>query len=219
MPYFLLSIALILLDQIVKFWVVEHIALYAHLPFIPHIMTLTYVQNTGAAFSMLSGRTSFLALVSAVLSCILAVALYQKWFSRPLGQLSLSLILAGAVGNLIDRAFRGFVVDMFHLLFMRFAIFNVADVCVVIGGILASFYYVFLYEKYDAPPDETQEESNNPDTTNNSDTSENSHNSDTSENSHNSENSNNPDNSDHSDTSSNPNTSHNSEHSTTTEGT
>ena len=56
-------------------------------------------------------------------------------------------LLAGAVGNLIDRAFRGFVVDMFNLLFMNFAVFNVADICVVVGGISAGLYYLFLADK------------------------------------------------------------------------
>ena len=62
-------------------------------------------------------------------------------------QWKLLLLLAGAVGNLIDRAMRGFVVDMFQLLFMNFAVFNVADICVVVGGIAACVYYVFFYEK------------------------------------------------------------------------
>ena len=56
-------------------------------------------------------------------------------------------MLAGAVGNLIDRAFRGFVVDMFNVLFMRFAVFNVADICVVVGGIGLALYYILLADK------------------------------------------------------------------------
>ena len=58
-----------------------------------------------------------------------------------------SLLLAGAVGTLIDRACRGYVVDMFNVLFMRFAVFNVADICVVVGGIAAGLYYMFLMDK------------------------------------------------------------------------
>ena len=51
------------------------------------------------------------------------------------------------MGNLIDRAFRGFVVDMFNVLFMNFAVFNVADICVVVGGISAGLYYLLLMDK------------------------------------------------------------------------
>ncbi len=56
---------------------------------------------------------------------------------HPFGRCTLTLVLAGAVGNLIDRVLQGFVVDMFNVLFMDFAVFNVADICVVVGGIAA----------------------------------------------------------------------------------
>lgn len=157
MSYFILAFFLIILDQIVKFWVVEHIALYEHIDFLPPLVDLTYVQNTGAAFSMLSNHTWALTIVSTIISVGVAIALKQKFFSRPFGQFSLSLLLAGAVGNLIDRAFRGFVVDMFNLMFIRFAVFNVADICVVLGGLCCGFYYLFLFEKYDVPPETTPE--------------------------------------------------------------
>ena len=113
----------------------------------PHILELTYVTNTGAAFSIFSEHTWALALVSLVMSAVLALALWKGLFKHPLGRLALTLLLAGAVGNLIDRALRGFVVDMFNVLFMRFAVFNVADVCVVVGGIAAGAYYLFLMDK------------------------------------------------------------------------
>ena len=146
MPYFLLTIFLIGLDQFVKYLVYTNIPLHGSMPFIPYIMELTYVQNTGAAFSILSEHTWLLTLCSFVLSIILAVAVWQKFFEHPFGRTALTLVLAGAIGNLIDRAFRGYVVDMFHTLFMEFAVFNVADICVVVGGIAASLYYVFFYE-------------------------------------------------------------------------
>ena len=59
----------------------------------------------------------------------------------------LSLLLAGAVGNLIDRAFQGYVVDMFNVLFMDFAVFNVADICLVVGTIGAAVYYLLLADR------------------------------------------------------------------------
>lgn len=149
MVYFVLAIFLVILDQVVKFWVVERIGLYETVEFLPPFMELTYVQNTGAAFSMLSGHTWALAVVSLVMSVALVIMIWKKVFSLPFGLFSLTLVLAGAVGNMIDRVFRGFVVDMFDFMFVRFAVFNVADVCVVIGGILSGYYYLYLYEKYD----------------------------------------------------------------------
>lgn len=147
MPYILLTLVLVALDQLVKYLVYTNISLYGSVPFLPHILELTYVQNTGAAFSIFSEHTWLLTLCSLVMSVVLALAVWKKFFAHPLGRTALTLILAGAVGNLIDRALRGFVVDMFHTLFMEFAVFNVADICVVVGGIAAGLYYVFLYDK------------------------------------------------------------------------
>lgn len=151
MLYALLVAALVALDQLVKYLVVQNIPLGHHVPFLPYILDLTYVQNTGAAFSMFAQHTWILTLISLVMSVVLAVALVKKFFRHPLGRVCLSLLLAGAVGNLIDRAFQGYVVDMFHVLFMEFAVFNVADICVVVGGIGAAAYYMLLWDKLEGP--------------------------------------------------------------------
>ena len=147
MPYALLAAALVALDQLVKYLVVRNIPLGEHVPFLPHILDLTYLQNTGAAFSLFEEHTWILTLISLAMSVLLAVALAKKFFRHPLGRVCLSLLLAGAVGNLIDRALQGYVVDMFHVLFMNFAVFNVADICVVVGGIAAALYYLFLCDR------------------------------------------------------------------------
>ena len=147
MPYALLAAALVAVDQLVKYLVLQNIPLGGHVPFIPHLVELTYVQNTGAAFALFEEHTWLLALVSLAMSVVLIIALWKGFFRHPLGRLTLTLLLAGAVGNLIDRAFRGFVVDMFNLLFMNFAVFNVADICVMVGGISAGLYYLFLADK------------------------------------------------------------------------
>ena len=107
-----------------------------------------------AAFSIFSKHTWALALVSLVMSAVLALALWKGLFKHPFGKLALTLLLAGAVGNLIDRACRGYVVDMFNVLFMRFAVFNVADICVVLGGIAGGIYYLFLMDKLEPKKEE-----------------------------------------------------------------
>lgn len=147
MLYAILVVALVALDQLVKYLVVQNIPLGTHVPFLPHILDLTYVKNTGAAFSLFAQHTWILTLISLVMSVVLALALVKKFFRHPLGRVCLSLVLAGAVGNLIDRAFQGYVVDMFNVLFMEFAVFNVADICVVVGGIAAAAYYLLLMDK------------------------------------------------------------------------
>ena len=147
MPYAILTVILVALDQLVKYLVLQNIPLGEHIPFIPYILDLTYVQNTGAAFSMFEEHTWLLTLVSAVMSVVLFLAIRKNFFRHPLGKTCLTLILAGAVGNLIDRALRGFVVDMFNVLFMNFAVFNVADICVTCGGFGLAVYVIFFYEK------------------------------------------------------------------------
>ena len=142
MLYAVLVVALVVLDQVVKFLVRANIPLGGDVPFLPHILQLTYVQNTGAAFSLLEEHTWILTIVS-----LLVVLLVKKVFPRPFAMAALSMVLAGAVGNLIDRALLGYVTDMFETLFMRFAVFNVADICVVVGGIAFCVYYLFFHGK------------------------------------------------------------------------
>ncbi len=155
MLYALLVAALVAADQIVKYLVRTHIPLGTSVPFLPGLVELTHWQNTGAAFSILSEHTWLLTLVSAVVAVALTVVLFKKVFRHPFGVASLSIVLAGAIGNLIDRALFGSVTDMFNLLFMRFAVFNVADICVVCGGIAFCVYFLFLYdrEKKEEPHD------------------------------------------------------------------
>ena len=160
MLYAVLVAALVALDQLVKYLVVQQIPLGEHVPFLPHLLDLTYVENTGAAFSMFSQHTWVLTLISLVLSVVLAVGVFKPLFRHPFGRTALALLLAGAVGNLIDRALQGYVVDMFHVLFMEFAVFNVADICVVVGGFAAVIYYLFFYEKLEGglkEPENSQE--------------------------------------------------------------
>ena len=155
MLYAVLVAALVGLDQLVKFLVRAFIPLGGDVPLLPHILQLTYVQNTGAAFSILSRHTWVLVLVSLAASVFLAVLLIRKVFPHPFAMFCLTLVLAGAIGNLIDRVVLGFVTDMFEPLFINFAVFNVADICVVCGGIAFCAYYRLRHgkeEKDDDPP-------------------------------------------------------------------
>lgn len=145
--YFLLSIILIVVDQLVKFWVRGNIPLGGAIPFLPGFMELAYVQNTGMAFSMFSRHTWLLTLLSLAVSLALGWALGRDKLPHPVGRLSLALVLAGGVGNLIDRAVLGFVTDMFATTFIDFAVFNVADICVCMGGGLLVLYALFFAQE------------------------------------------------------------------------
>ena len=148
MLYALLAVILVVIDQLVKFLVRANIPLGGSVPFIPRILELTYYQNTGAAFSLFEEHTWILTLISAAASVFLLVLLVtRRGLRHPAGRVILAMLLAGAVGNLIDRAAFGYVTDMFRTLFMRFAIFNVADICLTVGCVLLILYVVFLYDK------------------------------------------------------------------------
>ena len=149
MPYFILTAALVALDQLVKYLVLQNIAPGAHVPFLPHILELTYVENTGAAFSLFEEHTWILALISAAASVLIIVLMVKRTFDHPFAMVSLALVLAGAVGNLIDRLFLGYVTDMFQTLFMNFPIFNVADICIVCGGIAFCVYFLLFCKEED----------------------------------------------------------------------
>lgn len=144
MFYAIFAAALVVLDQIVKYLVRANIPLGGSVPFIPYLLDLTYVQNTGAAFSILRQHTWLLTLTSAVVVLAMCLFLVKGFFKNRLGLFSAALVLAGGVGNLIDRVLFGFVTDMFQTTFMEFAVFNVADCCITVGVPLL-FLYVWLY--------------------------------------------------------------------------
>ena len=144
MIYAILAVLLVVIDQAVKFAVRDNIGLGQSVPFIPYIMDLTYVQNTGAAFSILQQHTWLLTLTSAVVVLVMCWLIVRGFFKNALGRWAAVLVLAGGMGNLIDRAVFGFVTDMFKTTFINFAVFNVADCCITVGVPLL-FLYVLLY--------------------------------------------------------------------------
>ena len=149
MWYIVLFAALLGADQLIKYWTVEHLALGESAAFLPGIVRLTRVHNYGAAWSSFSGQTTALAVVTVLLMAAVAYLLVRRIVRHPLGVIAGVMILAGGVGNLIDRLFRSYVVDMFDLLFIDYPIFNLADCFVVIGVVLGAVYYLWFYEKYD----------------------------------------------------------------------
>ncbi len=139
--YGLLVFSITAFDQFFKFWVVSNISLGGHRDFIPGLISLTNVHNTGAAFSMLENQLWLLLVITFIaIAAIIAYMVKAKLSS--FARISLSMILGGAIGNAIDRVFNGYVVDMFDLDFMNYAIFNVADCFIVIGGIMFCVYFI-----------------------------------------------------------------------------
>lgn len=129
--------AVVTVDQLVKIWTVAHIGLYAHVEVLPGVLGLTYVQNTGAAFSTLEGARWLFVLVFVILT----VAMLYEYFRKPMpftafDRWCIAAVYAGGLGNILDRVRLGYVVDMFATEFIKFPVFNVAD-CFITCGCIA----------------------------------------------------------------------------------
>ncbi len=149
MLYAILAVLLVIVDQLAKYLVRAHIPLGGSVPFLPGVLDFTYVQNTGAAFSVLREHTWLLTLISAVVVLVICYLVVKGFFTGVLGRISALLILAGGVGNLIDRAVFGYVTDMIRTLFMDFPVFNVADCCITIGVPLLAIYLLLHWKDDD----------------------------------------------------------------------
>ena len=134
-------------DQLTKFLVVQNIPLYDHIPAIPGLFRLTYVQNTGAAFSMLQDQQWLFLVIFLVLTAAIVYDFAKK--SMPFTKLErwlIVLVYAGGLGNMIDRVRLGYVVDMIELEFMNFPVFNVAD-CFITCGCIALIAHLVLFNR------------------------------------------------------------------------
>lgn len=151
MLYITLAAAAVLVgvDQLIKVWALNNLkGASAPVQFIKfgdrEIINLSYYENTGAAFSILRDKLPFLIIITSLFLIAAIVLLVTKKIKKPFMVASVGLIIAGGVGNLIDRIFRGFVVDYIEVRLFNFAVFNFADCCVVIGAALMLLYVLFF---------------------------------------------------------------------------
>lgn len=139
----IVSALLVAADQITKYLVITNIGYGQSVEILPGIVDFTYIHNTGAAFGMLQGKSWILLSISAVVILLCLALLLRKTFRSKLLFWAISLIMAGGIGNLIDRVFRaGKVIDFIELQFIDFAIFNFADCCVTIGAVLVVIDFI-----------------------------------------------------------------------------
>jgi len=148
-----MALALLVLDQWLKYWITVNLPLGETMPFLPGFIQFQTVHNYGAAWSSFSGQKLLLLAVTGCIIVAVVAVLAMRIVRHPMGVIGCCLILSGGIGNLIDRIRLGYVVDMFHFEFWQsYPVFNVADICVVCGAFMAAIYYLWLYEKYDAKP-------------------------------------------------------------------
>ena len=146
--FMLLFVAVaVVADQLSKLWVVQNIPLHEHIPAIPGLFDLTYVQNTGAAFSSFQGMRWLFALIFLLFTAAiiwefskkrLPFTTFERW--------CIAAVFAGGLGNMIDRIRLGYVVDMINLEFMDFPVFNVAD-CFVCCGCFVLMFHLLVFNR------------------------------------------------------------------------
>lgn len=156
MPIFLLILALIAFDQLVKYWAFTVLQPLTTIPIVENIFHLTYVENRGAAFSLLMNRRWLFVILAVLVVSAAAIALKKGVIQTKTGKWSLYFITAGAVGNVIDRIARGFVVDLFDFRLIHFPVFNVADIFICIGAVLFFIYIMFQHKDTDALTEGTE---------------------------------------------------------------
>lgn len=148
MQYLFVAILMVALDQAVKYWAFTSLQAQQTIPLLENVFHLTYVENRGAAFSLFSqfdSRWIFVTL-AVVITIVIAIVLRKGLMQHALGNWSLVLVAAGAIGNAIDRVVHGFVVDLFDFRLIHFPVFNVADIFICVGGVLFVIYFLFLHK-------------------------------------------------------------------------
>ena len=145
--YSLFAAAIVAADQFTKYLTVANIALYEDVPFLPGLLQLTYVQNTGAAFSSFEGQQWLFALIFVVFTGMVFYE-YRKQ-TMHLTKLEWWCVFAvygGGLGNMVDRVRLGYVVDMIETTFITFPVFNVAD-CFITCGCILLMAHLILFNK------------------------------------------------------------------------
>lgn len=141
------ALAVCAADQLSKLLIAINFGVSDRLAVIPGVIDFVYVENTGAAFSLLSSHTWLLGVVSALFCAAIAVYMAKMKFTDKRYLIIGGMLLGGALGNGIDRIFRGFVVDFIEFAFVRFPVFNIADIAITAGAALLVGLVILQKEK------------------------------------------------------------------------
>ena len=163
MIFFLIifGIILVVADQLIKIWAINELQPVKVMDFIHFgnldIMDLRYVENEGAAFSSFSGARWFLVGLVSVMLIGLAIFVFKYKYKHPFFMISAVMVMSGGIGNLIDRVRFGYVVDYLDVKLFNFAVFNFADICVVLGAIFLLIFLFFIEPKIVAKENNNEE--------------------------------------------------------------
>lgn len=134
-----------LIDRAAKLLTIKYVKPVGSVSVIDGVFSFTYVENTGAAHGILHGKVWLLAIISAIISVLILWYVIKHYSKLPNWlRVAFALILAGAVGNLFDRVVYGYVIDMMHVTFIDYPVFNPADNMLVIGVVILCFFILFV---------------------------------------------------------------------------
>ena len=155
----LISLGVVIVDQITKFSIMESMRLHESIPVIPNLFSITYIRNPGAAFGLLASSSSgfrfmFFGLTSLLALALLGTILFRLPQHDWLGQLSIAGILGGAIGNLLDRLRYGEVIDFLDVYIdaYHWPAFNVADAAISVGVVFLVLHFALEKKKGEAGP-------------------------------------------------------------------
>lgn len=144
MIYIIIIILGLILDRITKVFAVNN---FIDKPIEGPFINLTYLENRGAAFGILQNKRIFFLIITLAIVCYLLYYFYKSYKTNPrILNISLAMIITGALGNFYDRFVNGFVVDFIEFSFFSFPVFNVADIFVTLGCGLMIIYIIFIHE-------------------------------------------------------------------------
>lgn len=143
--YLIISIFILAADMLTKYLVQQTMKPYESIPVLKNVFHITYVQNTGAAFSILRGKTLFFTIVSCAVILAILFILMKYPIKSKIFKIVMAIILGGAVGNLIDRLRYGYVVDFLDL--RIWPVFNIAD-CAIVVGVLVLVYLITFHPEF-----------------------------------------------------------------------
>jgi len=139
----IIMIVLVFLDQLFKVLSIKYLLPADSINLINGILQLNYVENTGAAFGLFKGNTLVLSVFTTAIIIFCLYYIFVKTFDKLIYNVSLVMIVSGGIGNLFDRFYRGFVVDYIEVLFIKFPVFNFADMLVTVGSFLLVIYMIY----------------------------------------------------------------------------
>ncbi|ADL53737.1 signal peptidase II [Clostridium cellulovorans] len=143
----IMIIALVALDQVSKLMIINNVEVGEKIPVINDFFYITHHKNEGIAWSLLENKGYIFIPITIIVTVVLSYMIYKN--KEKLFRISLAVILSGAIGNLIDRLFLGSVTDFFEFHFGSyvFPVFNVADICVVLGSVALVIFVLFFYDE------------------------------------------------------------------------